>query len=176
MGRSSGNGMSVADHNFGVLAQSILPNVNENLSHLHAKMSEPFSANGSFLDAKSQSTGPQLTTTSDILFLKRLLFLKAALDNDMSSSNFAVPFDENTAFRMTHSDAQHPGMIANENRAGVQTAPVGGYGRRKKSAEPVYMLEDEEEKPLALTNGGNNDDMYGSLPQMKAVQSPDMHQ
>ena len=89
--------MSVADHNFGVTAQSILPNVNENMSMLNAKMSEPFSANGSFLDAKSQSTGPQMTTTSDILFLKRLLFLKAALDNEVAMSSFAVPFDESKA-------------------------------------------------------------------------------
>ena len=38
-------------------------------------------------------------TTSDILFLKRLLFLKASLDNDHSSlSNFAVPFDEDKVF------------------------------------------------------------------------------
>lgn len=79
---------------------------------LNAKMSEPFSANGSFLDAKSMSTGPQLTTTSDILFLKRLLFLKAALDNEASMSNFAMPFDEEKAFRMTAAESQHPGMIA----------------------------------------------------------------
>lgn len=52
-GRGPGTGMSVADQNFGVNAQSILPNVNENQSMLNAKMSEPFSANGSFLDAKS---------------------------------------------------------------------------------------------------------------------------
>lgn len=38
----------------------------------------------SFLDAKStQTRGLSGTTaTSDILFLKRLIFLKAALDND----------------------------------------------------------------------------------------------
>ena len=52
-GRGPGTGMSVADQNFGVNAQSLLPNVNENQSMLNAKMSEPFSANGSFLDAKS---------------------------------------------------------------------------------------------------------------------------
>ena len=52
-GRGPGTGLSVADQNFGVNAQSILPNVNENPSMLNAKMSEPFSANGSFLDAKS---------------------------------------------------------------------------------------------------------------------------
>lgn len=100
--------MSVADQNFGVTAQSILPNLNENPSILNAKMSEPFSANGSFLDAKSQSTGPQ-TTTSDILFLKRLLFLKAALDNEASSSNFAVPFDEDKTFRIqSQGETHHP--------------------------------------------------------------------
>ena len=56
-------------------------------------MSEPFSPSGSFLDVKSTSIGGS-TTTSDILFLKRLLFLKAALDSDQTISNFAVPFEE----------------------------------------------------------------------------------
>ena len=83
---ASPTGMSVADQNFGLTTQSILPNVGENnVSIQNAKSSEPFSASGSFLDAKSQSGAggqPLINTTSDILFLKRLLFLKAALDND----------------------------------------------------------------------------------------------
>ena len=61
------------------------------------RASEAFNASGSFLDAKSQSGhagAAGATTTSDILFLKRLLFLKASLDNEQSLSNFAVPFDE----------------------------------------------------------------------------------
>lgn len=44
--------------------------------------------------------GNQQTTTSDILFLKRLLFIKASLDNEQSISNFAVPFDEDKTFQM----------------------------------------------------------------------------
>jgi len=61
-------------------------------------MSEAYTS-GSFFDAKSQSMACGNQTTSDILFLKRLLFLKASLDNDYSSlSNFAVPFDEDKVF------------------------------------------------------------------------------
>ena len=65
----------------------MLPNVEgNNMSIQNGKPSEPFSTSGSFLDAKSQSGAggqqPLINTTSDILFLKRLLFLKAALDND----------------------------------------------------------------------------------------------
>ena len=48
-------GTSIADQNFGVTAQSILPNLENNTSMQNARMSEPFSASGSFLDAKSQS-------------------------------------------------------------------------------------------------------------------------
>jgi len=36
--------------------------------------------------------------------LKRLLFLKAALDNDQSVSNFAVPFEEDKAFQLSHGE------------------------------------------------------------------------
>jgi hypothetical protein len=58
----------------------MLPNLHEGNMSMHAtKLSEPFSASGSFLDAKSAANQP---STSEILFLKRLLFLKAALDND----------------------------------------------------------------------------------------------
>lgn len=128
-------------------------------------MSEPYSASGSFLDAKSQSTGPQ-TTTSDILFLKRLLFLKAALDNEASSSNFAIPFDEDKAFRVTSHETNQPQMIGNgEKRQGAQTAPAG-QGRRPRidnQFNNLNMLEDDlEEKPLALTNGGYKDDLDDS--------------
>ena len=34
------------------------------------------------------------------MFLKRLLFIKASLDNEQSISNFAVPFDEDKTFQM----------------------------------------------------------------------------
>lgn len=93
-------------------------------------MSEPFSASGSFLDAKSQSIGGAPNTTSDILFLKRLLFLKAALDNDQSISTFAVPFDEDKAFQLGPSEVR-PSMLQNgELRGGISTAPADGNGQR----------------------------------------------
>ena len=91
-------------------------------------MSEPFSASGSFLDAKSNSIGGAPNTTSDILFLKRLLFLKAALDNDQSISTFAVPFDEDRAFHLGQGEVR-PSMLGNgDMRVGVSTAPADGNG------------------------------------------------
>lgn len=100
----SGYGQSVADANFGITAQSLLPKLNNdgNMSLNNPKLSEQFLASGSFLDVKSsQAQGLSGiigvgagNPTSEILFLKRLLFLKAALDNDQCISNFAVPFEE----------------------------------------------------------------------------------
>lgn len=100
-GRTGYGGPSVADQAFGVTATSMLPNLETNMSMHNGKMSEQFLASGSFLDMKSGqgiAAAVGANTTSDILFLKRLLFLKAALDNDQSVSSFAVPFDEDKAF------------------------------------------------------------------------------
>ena len=107
----SGYGQSVADQNFGVTAQSILPNLNDGANMSNAKMSDQFIASGSFLDGKSanaQGAGGPATTTGDILFLKRLLFLKAALDNDQTISNFAVPFEEDKAFQLNIGEEKPP--------------------------------------------------------------------
>ena len=35
-----------------------------------------------------------MTGSNDILFLKRLLFLKATLDNEITVNNFNIPFGE----------------------------------------------------------------------------------
>ena len=109
------------------------------------------------------------TTTSDILFLKRLLFLKAALDNDQSVSNFAVPFEEDKAFSLQPNE--HTPAIMNEvntahatlssiGRTGLSTAPAGGNGKRHRNY--TALEEDPDERPLALTNGGINDDLNDS--------------
>ena len=128
-----GTGFSIADANFGINAQSILPNVNDNNSLQNAKTSEPFTASGSFMDAKSNSIGGgPAATTSDILFLKRLLFLKAALDNDQTLSNFAVPFDEDKAFNLHQGEVRPPALTHDAVRAGVQTAPAGINNRRDR--------------------------------------------
>jgi hypothetical protein len=59
-----------------------------------------------------------------------LLFLKAALDNDQSLSNFAVPFDEdNKAFKFGPNDSKPPHML-NKIRKGISTAPVDVTGKR----------------------------------------------
>ena len=109
------------------------------------------------------------TTTNDILFLKRLRFLKAALDNDQSVSNFAVPFEEDKAFTLQPNEAK-PAILNNDARTGLSTAPAGGNGKRQRQ---VFSLEDDpEERPLALTNGGINDDLNDTQPQMKALFNP----
>ena len=74
---------------------------------------DALNASGSFLDGKSSMNGQQ--TTSDILFLKRLLFLKAALDNDQTMSNFAVPFEEDKAFQLQPGEVKP--LMPNELRA-----------------------------------------------------------
>lgn len=86
----------------------MLPNLNDgNVSTTNAKLSEQLLGTASFLDAKSSTAGAG-TTTSDILFLKRLLFLKAALDNDQNISNFAVPFEEDKTFQLAPNEIRPP--------------------------------------------------------------------
>ena len=109
---------------------------------------------------KSQSVGGAGATSSDILFLKRLLFLKAALDNDQSLSNFAVPFEEDRAFQLQNGEPKPP--MLTDLRGGVSTAPVGINGGRRERLQQPLSLEADEEKPLALTNGGINDDLNES--------------
>lgn len=103
--------------------------------------------------------GNQQTTTSDILFLKRLLFIKASLDNEQSISNFAVPFDEDKTFSSKTFEKKVKEIEA--ARTAVNTAPTGA--KRPPRVNMPYALEDDpEEKPLALTNGGLNDDLNDS--------------
>ena len=65
----------------------MLPNVNKS----------DFYASGSFMDIKSQASAQN--PSNEILFLKRLLFLKASLDNETQFNSFAVPFEEEKAFK-----------------------------------------------------------------------------
>ena len=58
-----------------------------------------FYASQSFTDIKSVGSGGAGSTQNDILFLKRLLFLKASLDNETQFNSFAVPFEEEQAFK-----------------------------------------------------------------------------
>lgn len=46
------------------------------------------------------ASGP---TSSDILFLKRLLYLKAAIDNESTLNTFSVPFEQDK-YREIHID------------------------------------------------------------------------
>ena len=141
-------------------------------------MSDQFLASGSFLDKSTNAQGGAggAATTSEILFLKRLLFLKAALDNDQTISNFAVPFEEDRAFQLNAGETRPP-MIGDINR-GISTAPVTIDGKRKRlETAPLSLEDDPEEKPLAITNGGINDDLTESQqPPMKALFPPPGHQ
>lgn len=57
--------------------------------------------------------------------------MKAALDNDQSLSNFAIPFEEDKAFNLKPGETKPNGFHGNnENRQGVQTAPADGNGKR----------------------------------------------
>jgi len=71
---------SIADQNFGTL-----PGLQ---SEMTARDRESARQQASFLDMKSSISGPGGNqTAAEILFLKRLLFLKASLDNETAISN-----------------------------------------------------------------------------------------
>lgn len=76
----------------------MLPNVNVGMTN------SDFYQSGSFMDAKSSASNAKQTGTH-ILFLKRLLFLKASLDNETQINTFAVPFEEDKAFRAANSNS-----------------------------------------------------------------------
>lgn len=81
------------------------------------------------------------------MFLKRLLFLKASLDNDATTlSDFAVPFEEDKG----------PRAASLRARAGLTTAPTG-----ERAGEGLDGLtpggDSDTEVPLMLTNGGIED-------------------
>ena len=117
------------------------------LPSLHdAAKSMEFNASGSFLDGKG---GAPHQTTSDILFLKRLLFLKASLDNDAATlSNFAVPFEEDNG----------PAAQNLRARAGFTSAPSGERpGEGLDGTSPARLEPESDGEPLMLTNGGVDD-------------------
>ena len=102
--------------------------------------------------------------------------MKAALDNDQTISNFAVPFEEDRAFQLNAGEAKPP-ALGDLNR-GISTAPVTIDGKRKRlDAAPLSLEDDPDERPLAITNGGINDDLNESnQPPMKALFPPPGHQ
>ena len=94
-------------------------------------------------DGRSQLSAGQ--ASNDILFLKRLLFLKASLDNEGSLANFPVSFNEAKAFKQNsglsdtqianfdlHSEVhQAPLMLQNgeDGQPLLQLMPPSGYER-----------------------------------------------
>ena len=68
----------------------------------------------SFIEFRNSTADGGKQTTSEILYLKRLLFLKASLDNENNLNTLAVPLEEDKAF------AQTPNTRRQSN---VRTAP-----------------------------------------------------
>ena len=81
----------------------------------------------------SISGGAGGQTTSDILFLKRLLFLKATLDNEATMNSFAVPFEEEKLAARTQARTSSNGRGANS---------------REREAAPLMLTNGDE--PLQL--------------------------
>ena len=77
------------------------------LPNLGAGTSDSKNFASSFVDFRGSNAGNSngqapAQTTSEILFLKRLLFLKASLDNESSVNNMsALPLGEEDAFART---------------------------------------------------------------------------
>jgi len=92
--KSSNTFLSVADQNFGVKGLPLL-NASED-SHSQKKLEKGKNPSGLLTPSTAAVAGQ---TSGDILFLKRLLFLKASLDNEASLANFPVQFNEAKAFK-----------------------------------------------------------------------------
>lgn len=58
------------------------------------------------------------------------MFLKAALDNDQNSSNFAVPFDEDKYKAFKIGPTETNAALMSGLRKGINTAPVDVTGKR----------------------------------------------
>jgi len=72
------------------------------------------------------------------MFLKRLLFLKASLDNETQFNSFAVPFEEDRAFKSAVNSSSQPRL----DRAGLTSAPAGDM--KGNTDLMAWHLEDEE--------------------------------
>ena len=76
------------------------------------------------------TTGAATNTTSDIMFIKRLLFLRATLDSEGDLTNLAVPFEDDKniyqPYQLDHANHAKPPHLPNtELRGGLATAPTG---------------------------------------------------
>ena len=123
---------SIADMNFGVQAHGILPQLG----------SGGIGANSTFMEMKTHAAATGTSqATNDILFLKRLLFLKATLDNETTFNNFAVPFEEDKTF---HSNYKAPSSTGNRTLS----------GGRNDTKSDAYEVQSQPQ-PLAIAIGDN---------------------
>lgn len=82
-------GTKKAGGDFNANGTQLLPNLGQNDTQK--------GINNSFIDFRNDKPqGNQ--TTSEILYLKRLLFLKASLDNENTVNSLQVPLSEDRAF------------------------------------------------------------------------------
>ena len=104
---------SVADHNFGSIdnsMQAMLPTIASEQSTQRKTDLGDFQWSTSFLESAGTSrstTGNH--NTSDIIFLRRLLFLKQSLDYDSSADPL---IEEDQAFRLQRSECERDGIVS----------------------------------------------------------------
>ena len=104
-------------------------------------------------EGKSQLSGGQ--TSNDILFLKRLLFLKASLDNEGSLSNFPVPFNEEKAFK---------------HDSGLSDVNMMNFDINSDKNETQLMLQNGEEgQPLLQLMPPTGYERYGAIRQAQTA-------
>lgn len=95
--RTGGTYQSIADQNFGVQGGPALPQLNSSNYTTSKKKFEKMNATSGYGEVKSQGSNDQ--SANEILFLKRLLFLKASLDNETTLNNFPVSFNDTKVFK-----------------------------------------------------------------------------
>ena len=77
-----------------------------------------------------------MPTSSDILFLKRLLYLKASIDNEATLNTFSVPFEQEKMRDVIQSN-EHQIMQFNQGAMSSNAQSVGDSDNMKYPSEPM---------------------------------------
>lgn len=100
------------------------------------------------MDFRQGSVGQQ--TTTEVLYMKRLLFLKAALDNESTVNTVALPLEEDAAF-------EHPPMSSKSHTARYKTNAARSKRLNSATSKNLHRGDvttaDASEPTLAITSG-----------------------
>ena len=126
----------------------------------------------SSMQPASVSPAPKMPTSSDVLFLKRLLYLKASIDNEPTLNSMSIPFEQekvrdNAGAEQLMIDTN--AIISGKSSVGsAQNAMLdyASHGSHEMALEPYpqtaqgarpsrsnRLTGGEDEEPLPITDG-----------------------